>query len=308
MSVVVFGSCNMDLTIRVSKLPKVGQTIVGKSLRKYPGGKGANQAVAAARLGARCYLYCILGDDDPGLELRSFLQNECIGVEGIEVRDNKKTGQAIILVDDDGYNMIVYLPGANSLVDETYAKKALKRIQTADVLLLQLELPLSVVSYVLHHVPSDKPHVILDPSPAQDLNYLPVSRVDIITPNQQELLMLTGEKDYRKAAGCLLDLGVKTVICKAGSEGAYLAKKNIWKHIPSFHVDAIDTTACGDAFNGALAVALAEGQPIEDAILFANAAGALAATKQGAQPSLPYRRELNMFLEKQHRLWKQARK
>ncbi len=308
MTIIVFGSCNIDLTIRVSELPKEGQTIVGKSLRKYPGGKGANQAVAVARLGAHCYLYCILGNDDPGQELRSFLQNECVDIDGVEVRDNKETGQAVILVDDDGHNMIVYLPGANNLVDETYANKALKRIQTADVLLLQLELPLSAVSYVLHHVPSGKPYVILDPSPAQDLSCIPVSKVDIVTPNQQELLMLTGEKDYRKAAGCLLDLGVKTVICKAGSEGAYLAKKDIWKHIPSFHVDAIDTTACGDAFNGALAVALAEGQPIEDAILFANAAGALAATKQGAQPSLPYRQELNMFLEKQNRLWKQARK
>ena len=298
MSIVVFGSCNMDLTFRVPKLPEVGQTIVGKSLRKYPGGKGANQAVAAARLGAHCCLYCILGNDEAGQELYSRLLKERIDVEGIEVRDNAVTGQAIILVDDNGDNMIIYLPGANSLVDEAYADKALKRIRTAEVLLLQLELPLFVVSYVLHHISPDKPRVILDPSPAQGLEQLPLSRVDIITPNQQELFILTGQKDYRRGAECLLNLGIRTVICKAGNEGAYLAQEDTWKRVPAFPVDPVDTTAAGDAFNGALAVALAEGKDIEEAVHFANAAGALAATRPGAQPSLPTRQEVEALLRK----------
>ena len=287
----------MDFVFEVPRFPQQGETLQGFSFARYPGGKGANQAVAAARLGAHVSFYGKVGNDLFGQELLQNLKENGVNIEAVEQEQNAPSGIASIWVAESGKNAIVYVPGANALVDTTYINLVLSKLAFAQVLLLQLEIPLETIAYALRHLPSKSPLIILDPAPAQDLSGLLLERVNIITPNWAELVTLTGEKEVEKAARRLLDLGVGQVICKAGAEGAYLITIKSFRHFPAFPVNPVDTTAAGDAFNGALAVALAEGRPIEEAIVWANAAGALATTRKGAQPSLPYRRELEDFLK-----------
>lgn len=294
----VLGSINMDLVCEVSRLPHEGETLCGLKFARYPGGKGANQAVAAARLGAQVFFYGKVGDDLFGNELLRSLVKNGINVEEVERVQGSPSGIASIWVAENGENAIVYVPGANALVDTAYVDQVLPGLATAKILLLQFEIPLETVAYLLRRLPPKSPIVILDPAPAQDISALPLERVDIITPNRGELSALTGEEDLEEAARRLLALGVGQVVCKVGAEGAFLIEKNGIRHVPSFHIDPVDTTAAGDAFNGALAVALAEGKDIEEAVHFANAAGALAATRPGAQPSLPTRQEVEALLRK----------
>jgi len=299
MVIAVLGSINMDFVCEVPRFPQHGETLRGLSFARYPGGKGANQAVAAARLGAQVFFYGKVGDDFFGRELLQSLTENGVSVETVEREGNTSSGIALIWVAENGKNAIVYVPGANALVNTAYIDRMLSRLVAAKVLLLQLEIPLETIAYVLRYLPTKNPFVILDPAPAQDISSLSLERVDIITPNRGELTALTGEEDVKKAGRRLLDLGVGLVICKAGAEGAYLITRESFRHFPAFPVNPVDTTAAGDAFNGALAVALAEGRSLEEAIIWANAAGALATTRKGAQPSLPYRKELEAFL-KQH--------
>lgn len=298
MNISVLGSCNLDFVVKVKDLPRLGETIFGLDLRKYAGGKGANQAVAAARLGGHVLFCGKIGSDVFGEEILQSLRENHVLIHLVEKERDFPSGTALIYVTEKGDNAIVYVPGANAKVDYGYVDRVLPQLAAAKVLLLQFEIPIETIAYLLQHLPSEAPLVILDPAPAQDFSGIPLERVDIITPNRGELTSLTGEKELAKAARRLLSLGVKTVICKAGSDGAYLIDKSNFYHSHAFPVSPVDTTAAGDAFNGALAVALVEGLSMEEALRFANAAGALATLRPGAQPSLPTRQEVEAFLQK----------
>ena len=298
MDIAVLGSINTDLVCGVPHFPRVGETVLSREFARYSGGKGGNQAVAAARLGAQVSFYGKVGDDLFSQELLGSLRENRVNVEAVGQDQNAPSGIASIWVTETGENAIVYVPGANALVDTAYVDQVLPELTAAKVLLLQFEIPLKTIAYLLRGLPSKSPLVILDPAPAKDISSFPLERVDIITPNRGELAALTGEEEVAKAARKLLSFGVGQVICKAGAKGAYLIAANNFRHFPAFLVNPVDTTAAGDAFNGALAVALAEGRSLEEAVRFANAAGALAATRRGAQPSLPTRQEVEALLRK----------
>jgi ribokinase len=260
-------------------------------MRHYLGGKGANQAVAAARLGASVSFFGKVGRDPFGERLLEGLRADSINVAAVESTDKEATGTASIWVEEGGENAIACVPGANGMVDADYIDRIFDRVAAADVLLLQLEIPLDTVAYLLGRLPRGRPLVILDPSPAQDLSRLPLRRVDVLTPNRTELLALTQMDDMKSAAAALLRAGIGVVICKAGGEGAFWFGETM-SHVPAVPVCVVDTTAAGDAFNGALACAITE-RCMPDAIRWANAAGALATTKAGAQPSLPRRADVD---------------
>jgi ribokinase len=297
-NIVVLGSCNIDMTVLLERFPLPGETLQGEAIECYPGGKGANQAVAAARLGVRTTFLGKLGQDTWTDFLLRSLINEHINTQYIKIEQNVPCGMAIIYVlKHTGENSIVYLPGANQYVDTAYVETVLPVLLTADVLLLQLEIPLTTVAHLLSVLPPKRPLVILDPAPVKNLSSLPLHRIDILTPNQQELQLITGCSDAVKAAESLLRQGVKHVICKLGEKGALSVTPQETKHFPSFPVVAVDTTAAGDAFNAALAVGLLNGWPLEQTITFANAAGALTVSRRGAQTSLPYKWEVDALLQ-----------
>jgi ribokinase len=290
--IAVLGSINMDLVLRVSQFPQPGETIVGHDASQFSGGKGANQAVAAARLGADVRLFGKVGDDVFGERLIAGLSENYVTVDAIERECNCASGLASIWVNDEGENAIVLAAGANARVDENYVQRHLDAIEGADILLLQLEIPIETVAAVLKQLPKEGPIVILDPAPAQDLTSLPLERIDFLTPNEHELRSITGKDSVEEGAFLLLDQGTKNVICTLGGQGAiWLSNDGTMAHFSSPEVAVIDSTGAGDAFNGALSWAL-QRRSIEEAIGQGILGGALATTKRGAQDSLPYLPEI----------------
>jgi len=306
MRIAVLGSLNMDLVMEVERLPRPGETVPGKTFSRYPGGKGNNQAIASARLGAEVSLFGHVGTDAFGEELLRVAQDAGVDVTGVKRLPHVPTGMALILVAPDGQNQIAYAPGANGKIDESYVEQILPQLEAADVLLVQLEIPIDPLASLLRKLPKDRPLVILDPAPAQDLSALPLNRVDYLTPNREELSVLldspvTEKGELMRASQTLFSLGVRHLVVKADRDGAYLAESGGVTRFPAYKVKAVDTTAAGDAFNAALAVMLAEGKGPYEAIGYANAAAAITVTRKGAASSLPTRTEVQDFLRHPYR-------
>jgi len=299
--VAVVGSLNMDLVARAPRIPQPGETIIGRDFHTLPGGKGANQAVAAARLGATVAMVGRVGND---AFARLLLDNlAAAGVDHTSVIQDSgaATGVALIVVDAAGQNSIVVASGANMRLSPADVETAETAIASADVLLLQLETPLETATRAAQIAHAHGVTVILNPAPAQPLPPALLSLVDVLVPNESETALLTGlpidsRARVEAAAGALRKSGVGAVILTLGERGALLAQAGGTQAFPAFMVMAVDTTAAGDAFMGGLAVALAEGQSLAEGIRWGNAAGALAASQLGAQPSLPTRRAVEKFL------------
>lgn len=306
MSVIVFGSINMDLVARTPRIPAPGETLIGHSFETVPGGKGANQAVAVARLGIATQMVGRVGGDRFGTDLLAGLLTSGVSSDHILVDETTHSGVAVITVDEAGENNIIIIPGANGQVNQTDVSRLqdlLATLPPAKVLLLQLEVPLSAV-VAAAKVAQPSVTVILDPAPARAIPADLYSLIDIITPNQVETAQLVGFPvtdlvTAGKAAAILQQRGVGTVITKLGKQGALGMTQTETFEIPAFPVKAIDTVAAGDAFNGGLAAGLAAGLSLQQAARQASAVAALSVTKAGAQPSLPTRAELDAFLAAQ---------
>jgi ribokinase len=299
--VVVIGSANIDFTVKVDRLPKLGETVSGGEFYSSFGGKGANQAVAAHKAGAEVRFLAKVGSDQNGSTIIRHLESLGITPEGILRDPLHPTGVALIMVDQSGNNAIAVAPGSNRNLNTEEILRAQPRIAWGEVLLIQLEVPLVTVRESLRLAKAHGLRTIVNPAPAVTLPEEILSLTDILTPNEVEAETLTGLKvkdikDATRAAKRLLESGVGQVIVTLGKFGGCWAQKNRVYSFPSFSVPAVDSTAAGDAFNGALACALAEGQPIKAALRFAASAGAMAVTKKGAQDSLPTRGEIMSLL------------
>jgi ribokinase len=312
--VVVIGSLNTDLLTRTPRIPAPGETVTGSDLLTLPGGKGANQAVAAARLatsgGPRVHMVGRVGDDDAGRRLVAGLRSDGVDTSRVRATPGVPTGSALILVDARGENSIVVSPGANARVTPADVDAALPLLRTASVVLLQLEIPLATVRQAIRVCRDLGVPTILDPAPVPPRG-LPraLFKADYLTPNQPESLQLAGREpargarvsDVKPIASDLLARGASTVVLKLGARGAAVAPRGgAVTLVRPCRVRVVDSTAAGDAFNGALAVALSEGKPLPEAVRFANAAGALCCTKRGSQPALPHRREVDRLVSGMH--------
>ncbi len=300
-TITVFGSLNMDLVVRTPRFPGPGETIAGLDFHTFPGGKGANQAVAAARQGADVFMVGRVGDDAFGQRLRQTLHQEGIDTTNVNIEPLAATGVAIIAVDLAGENRIILAGGANDRVSPVDARVAASAIARADVLVLQLEVPLSAVMRAVEVAHENGVTVILNPAPARPLPADLLAGVDYLIPNESEAVLLTNNdpSQVEQAAQALRRTGVRSVVVTLGEQGALLVDDAGVKTVPGFQVSVVDTTAAGDAFVGAFAVALASGKPALEAIRWANAAGALATTVLGAQPSLPTHTATATFLGQQ---------
>jgi ribokinase len=301
MTIAIFGSINMDLVARSARLPKPGETLTGHAFQTIPGGKGANQAVACARLGARTHLVGRVGGDVFGKRLKQELENEGVNHINVLIDQNISSGVALIAVEDSAENMIIVIPGSNGTVGEADLARLEDVLPQSQVLLLQLEIPLQAVISAARLAREHQVKVILDPAPAQALPNEIFPLLDIITPNETETERLVGfplktKQDAARAARNLKKRGVRDVIIKMGGHGAFALIDDQEHFFDVFRVEAVDTVAAGDAFNGALAVGLSEGLSIDEAIRWGMACGALSVTKEGAQPAMPERDELLTFL------------
>ena len=302
--IVVVGSSNTDMIIQLDRIPRPGETLLGGEFTSAAGGKGANQAVAAARAGGGVTFIARVGDDMFGEKAIQGFVKDAINVDHVMKDRNSPSGVALIFVAKDGENSIAVASGANAKLTPADLKKAKKEIVTANTLVMQLETPLDTVTAAAKMAYEKGVRVILNPAPAQPLDDDLLRWVTILTPNETEAQTLTGvrvtnETAAAKAAKVLLARGVQTVIITLGARGSYVATAQGSFLAPGFKVKAVDTTAAGDVFNGALAAALAEGQSLGTAVRFANAAGALSVTVMGAQPSAPTRRQIEKMLKSQ---------
>ena len=301
MKIVVVGSSNTDLIVQAERAPRAGETVIGYNFAIASGGKGANQAVAAARLGAEVAFIARVGDDDFGRRAVEGYRRDGIDTRFIKVDPSAPSGVALIVVEKGGENRIIVVPGANGNLSPEDVRAAEEVIAGAQVLLVQLEIPMETVEEALKLANRHGLITILNPVPARPVSDAILKYVRILTPNEVETSVLTGLsigslKEAEKAARMLLAQGPEAVIVTLGAKGALIVTEQEATLVPSFPVEAVDTTAAGDAFNGGLAVALARGNSLKDVVRYGCAAGALSATKLGAQPSLPAAEEVEKFL------------
>ncbi len=308
-TILVVGSINMDLVVRAPLMPAPGETVLGSGFATAPGGKGANQAVAIARQGARCVFVGRVGEDDFGQRLVGGMRAEGIDCEHVLATPDAPTGVAVIVVDDKGENAIVVASGANYRVtpDDVFDCEGL--FQAADVVVLQLELPLPTVKAALRLAGRHDCRIVLDPAPAPKTMPPELCKVDVITPNVSEAEIITGQKAedfdervYKVVASDLIARGAKAAVLKLGGRGSMvLTAEGQIARVRPYKVNVVDTTAAGDAFTASLAVAVGRDLPLTEAAKIANAAGALACTKFGAQPSMPTAGEIRMLMQDQPR-------
>lgn len=297
--VAVVGSTNIDLVVRTPRFPKAGETVKGSDFRIFHGGKGANQTVAASRLGVQVNFITKIGSDDFGKNALKNFQKEGIKSDYIIIDETFPTGVAFIEVDDEGQNRIIISPGANNNLKIDDITPIQHAIEEAGVVLVQLEIPLETVGYVMELAVRAGALVILNPAPAEQIPVQFFKDISIITPNESEAALLTQlDSDQQNAIYDFFRArGVQNLIITRGEKGACFITDTERGDVPGFHVRPIDTTAAGDAFNAGLAVAMSEDYSIRDAVRFANAVGALSVTTMGAQTSMPRREDVEKFLK-----------
>lgn len=298
-NICVIGSLNMDLVVNVDAMPKPGQTIIGSNFKEVPGGKGANQAVAMARLNGNVSMIGKVGEDGFGQTLINSLKNDKVDTTYIQTTKGS-TGVALITVDKNAQNSIVVSPGANFEVKEEDIDNNIKAIENSEIVVLQLETPLNTIKYALNKAKELNKYTILNPAPAVKLDDEIIKNVDLLTPNETELEIISGvsietEEDIQKAAQIMIEKGVKELIVTLGSKGSLYINKEKSMFKKAYKVEAVDTTAAGDSYTGALAVALSQDKGIEDAMDFASKVGALSVLKEGAQSSLPTLEDVKNF-------------
>jgi len=300
-TIAVVGSSNMDLVVKSKRIPVTGETILGGDFIMVPGGKGANQAVAAAKLGARVFFIAKLGDDIFGLQSLNNFKKEGVNTKYVLQTQDAPSGVALIMVDDDGNNVIVVAPGANHKLTPDDVKAAESDIASSGALVAQLEVPIETIEFAAKLANKSNVPFILDPAPAQKLSAELLNMVDVLTPNETEAQILTGvevkdRKSAEAAAQKLLECGVKNVILTMGASGYLSVGKEGTEFVAARKVTAADSTAAGDAFTGSLAAGLAKGQTLSEAALFANDVAAVSVTRMGAQPSMPTIEEIDKFI------------
>lgn len=293
--VLVIGSLNMDMIVSVDNIPKVGETVISNSVEEYSGGKGGNQAVACARFEADTYMMACIGMDQNGEILKDDLVREGIATKGIIRHWKNNTGIAWITAEKTGQNSIVVIPGTNNAFTREDIDRNEELIKEADVILLQMEIPFEVVEYAIEKGRENNAFIILNPAPAKELSEGILSKVNILTPNESELDILTkssGLKTEEEKAKYLVDLGVENVICTLGDKGALFVNDKEVIHFTPLKVKAIDTIGAGDCFNGVLAAEISRGKEIKEAIEIAVLASAVSVTKKGGQVSMPRRQDI----------------
>lgn len=304
--ILIIGSTNMDMVVKTKHIPAPGETVLAGSFFMNPGGKGANQAVAVARLGGNSCFISKVGNDVFGKQSSQLFDEEGINTSYLLSDDELPSGVALITVDQRGENSIVVASGANGNLYPRHLKEAMNEIGGAFIIMMQLEIPMETVEFIAKFAASKKVLVILDPAPSSDLSAELLSHIDIITPNQTEAEMLSGIKVHsiesaKKAARAIYAMGVKHVVITMGALGVVICSEGKIHLVETPKVEALDTTAAGDVFNGGLAVALSEGKTLIDAVYFGCLAAAVSVTRLGAQSSIPYRNEIiaaNMAFDK----------
>lgn len=300
--ILVIGSSNTDLITNVERFPNAGETISGKSFMQAMGGKGANQAVAARRLGGNVMFVTCLGNDANGRNTLDYFKDEGLDVTKALIVDHAPTGTAVILVNDEGENCIVVTPGANHELHPAYIAGLETEISTASIVVLQMEIPLDTVKRTIELAAKHRTPVLLNVAPAHEIGIDLVKKVNILVMNETEIERVSGQSIAAIGEDGVIDqliaMGAQTVILTLGKKGCIVKNTDLKKSIAAFEVDAVDTTAAGDTFCGALVAQMSKGKDIVDAVKFATAASALCVTRMGAQPSIPTEQEVTTFLSK----------
>lgn len=298
--VIIVGSSNTDMVVKTARFPEPGETIIGGDFFMFPGGKGANQAVAAARAGGEVTFICAVGDDVFGQNALEGYREEGINVDAAKIVKDAASGVALITVNGEGENEIVVASGTNAVLSPIYVSEVMEEMDNDGIFLTQLETPIETVDYLARYSKLTGQPLIINPAPAQELSKDVLDGLFLITPNETEAKILTGilvedDPSLEAAALALLDSGVQNVIITLGSRGAFFMNGKEHFLVPSHQVNALDTTAAGDVFNGVLTVCLSNKMGWRESIAYANKAAALSVTKMGAQGSAPYKEEINKF-------------